>query len=355
MSDVLGTIASGGSRIGRYFTVVSALPSTVFAAYVFLLARTGSFIGPVRWSRLSELGAVDLLVLGLVSFVLALALHPLQFTMVQLFEGYWGTSRLGLGLAQIRTVHHRRRRLRLARREWEADAKAPGAVSPYAGRAVVAARIESAESLRLLGSYPDDLELTLPTRLGNVLRRYESTVGAPYGMNAMQAIPRLAMVAADREYDYLQNQRFQLDLAVRTSVLGFAATLVTGVAMWRHGWWLLLALVPYAVGYLAYRGAIVIAHEYGTSAAVMMDLSRFALYDRMRLVPPDDIEDELRTNPHLMRAFSSERPPPLHGEAGALGSRPVPGPVLDYRHPPDSAPDTQNPPPAEQPGAADTD
>jgi hypothetical protein len=33
----------------------------------------------------------------------------------------------------------------------------------------------------------------------------------------------------------------------------------------------------------------------------------------------------------------------------------VPGPVLDYRNPPDSAPDTPNPAPAEQSGAADAD
>ncbi len=351
MSDVLGTIASGGSRIGRYFSVVSALPSTIFAGYVFLLARTGAFTGPVRWSRVTELGAVDLLVLGLVSFVLALALHPLQFTIVQLYEGYWGTSRLGLGLALVRTLHHRRRRLLLAGRRWRSSAAASTAMTAFARPRQVAARIENAESARLLGSYPDRLELTLPTRLGNVLRRYESTVGAPYGMEAMQAIPRLAMVAGERELDYLQNQRFQLDLAVRTSFLGFAATLVTAAAMWRHGWWMLLALIPYAVGYLAYRGAIVLAHEYGTSAAVMMDLSRFALYDKMRLPPPDDNEDELRANPHLMRAFRSERPPPLPGEAGALGARRVPGPVLDYQQPPPATPPGEESPP----GAADTD
>jgi hypothetical protein len=280
----------------------------------------------------TALSPLDLLVLGITSFILALAIHPLQFMMVQVFEGYWGTSRLGRGFALIRIMHHRRRRLLLERRAEDGGSAVLAARSSLATPRHVAARIESVESRRLLGSYPSRLELTLPTQLGNVLRRYESMIGIPYGMTAMEAIPRLAMVADEREVTYLQNQRFQLDLAVRTSFLGLAATVITAMAMWRHGWWMLLALVPYAVGYLAYRGAVVVAHEYGTSAGVMMDLSRFALYDRMRLRPPDDIEDELRTNPHLMRAFRFEQPP--MSEAGPLGMPHAPGPVLEYVHPP---------------------
>jgi hypothetical protein len=69
--------------------------------------------------------------------------------------------------------------------------------------------------------------------------------------------------------------------------------------MWYHGFWLLLALAPYAVSYATYRGAVVVAHEYGTALAVLIDLNRFALYDRLHLNAPDSLTDEKKLNSML--------------------------------------------------------
>lgn len=73
--------------------------------------------------------------------------------------------------------------------------------------------------MRALGGYPSRLELRLSTRLGTVLRRYESAIGTPYGMTVLER-SRCSMVAGEREGTYLQNQRFQQDLAVRKLFLG---------------------------------------------------------------------------------------------------------------------------------------
>ncbi|MFD0523010.1 hypothetical protein [Paractinoplanes durhamensis] len=153
------------------------------------------------------------------------------------------------------------------------------------------------------GRYPDRDSEILPTSLGNVLRSYESRVGRPYGIEAIRTIPRLAMVAGERETAYMENQRTQLELAVRTSLLSLLGAVVTVLFFWRHGWWLLLALVPYTVAYLTYRGAVALAEEYGMSMAVMVDVSRFRLYDTLRLPSPRGHDAEVAQNAALMDVF----------------------------------------------------
>ena len=39
------------------------------------------------------------------------------------------------------------------------------------------------------------------------------------------------------------------------------ATFMAIAFLWHHGPWLLIALVPYGIAYLSYRGAVVVAHD----------------------------------------------------------------------------------------------
>jgi hypothetical protein len=177
--------------------------------------------------------------------------------------------------------------------------------------------IGATESERLAGYYPEESFDFLPTRLGNVLRRYEKLVKVPYGLDPLLAIPRLAMVGGERELEYVRDQRVQLELALRTSLLAGVAVPITVALMSTQGLWLLLALVPYVVALLAYRGTVAIAHEYGTSLAVLTEFSRFALYRRLHLPHPPDTIAERAANEDLMSMFRFgsqtmryEEPPP---------------------------------------------
>ena len=116
------------------------------------------------------------------------------------------------------------------------------------------------------------------------------------------------MVAEERELQYVSDQRTQLELAVRVTVLGMIAAVATVFVLWRHGAWLLLALGPYTISYLAYRGAVVAAHEYGTALTVMVELNRFALYERLRVKPPESLNAEEKLNDGLMRLLRSNDP-----------------------------------------------
>lgn len=308
-TSVVGTIASGAGKVGSYFTVVSALPATVFMTYVYVLVEV-AWSGPVRWSALAEAPWYGILLAGLAAFTLALALNPLQFHLIQLFEGYWGTSTLGVELAKLRVLRHRRRYFEHEAASTAAEeevAQAGVATLDVAGAPprLIRAAIAGAASRRAAEAYPEAADI-LPTRLGNVLRTYERSVGDAYGIDPLIAVPRLAMVAGDREVAYVQNQRTQLELALRTSLMGLLATAVTLAVMSRHGLWLLLALVPYAVAYLSYRGAVALAHEYGGSLAVLIDLSRMELYRRMGLPQPKSTEAERAMNTKLMRIFAAD-------------------------------------------------
>jgi hypothetical protein len=291
-SSIVGAVNS----IGRYFVVVSLFPASVFVLYGYLLVRSGAWSGTVDLTAALDFRVQDIVPVGLAALLLALMLNPLQVGIVRLFEGYWGPSALAVRLAQVRVLHHRRRMAELDRAE-------PAATDPldHALRSV-----RSAERRRMLASYPSNPDDLLPTRLGNVLRRYESMVGKPYGLKAFTVVPRLGMVASDREVAYVENQRVQLELATRTSFLAVAAALMTIGLTWRDGTWMLLALVPYAVAFFAYRGAVAIAHEYGTSVAVMVDLSRFTLYERLRLKVPANSHEERETNGKVSTYFEHD-------------------------------------------------
>ncbi|WP_433307100.1 hypothetical protein ACQP2F_22600 [Actinoplanes sp. CA-030573] len=291
--------------MGRYFSVVSALPSTVFFAYVYVLIRTGAWSGPVRWSAVVDFDPAQLVVVGLAALVLSLALNPLQVELIRLFEGYWGSRPLAQELATMRIMHHRRA-LAAHRGEATAAAKdldAERLADDDAPPETVARAVRLFTHNRAAAGYPERPSQVLPTRLGNVLRSYESRVGRPYGIDAIRTVPRLAMVAGEREIAYLENQRTQLELAIRTALLSLLAAVVTTFFFWWHGWWLLLALVPYAVAFLSYRGSVALAHEYGLSMAVLVDLGRFPLYDAMRLPSPRSHDAEYAQNQRLMDVF----------------------------------------------------
>jgi hypothetical protein len=50
----------------------------------------------------------NIVALLVAALLLGLVLHPFQFSMTQLLEGYWGRSCIGLGLARRRIMHYRR-------------------------------------------------------------------------------------------------------------------------------------------------------------------------------------------------------------------------------------------------------
>jgi hypothetical protein len=317
-------IAGAGRAIGNYFSIVSFIPSLFLTGLIFAFIEAGAWSaqGKLDWVRagnaLTNVGHLALL--ALVSMALGIALHPLQFALVQFFEGYWGNSRLAqrARVAKILRYQDRYRSLRFGPGRKaaimidEADA-CKHELNPRFRTSLLSIRDESE---RAEENFPDEADDIMPTRLGNVLRRYERLAGSQYGLDAVKFTRHIALVAQSERVDYLNDQRQLLDLSVRMCATSFLATLVTVAALWRQGPWLSMALIPYAVAYLCYRGSVVVAHEYGAAIGTLIDLDRFRLYESLRLPLPKNTRAERKMNSRLNELLD-------YNEV-----------VLSYEHPP---------------------
>jgi hypothetical protein len=310
MADVTSVVSGTGKAIGRYFSVVSVLPSILLVIYIFLLASSGSLRHSPNWhaafAALDKAGLGGAALLVVAGIAVALVLHPLQFSMVQLLEGYWGTGRLAQQIRASRIRRHRDRRLWLNVIAADADSSLSGGQKDSGldldGWLDLKVKLASQhdEAVRSERGYPKNLIHTMPTRLGNMLRRYEVLAGAPYELDAPTVLPYLALVAPPEHLDYLNDQRSALDLAVRTSMTSAIACLVTVVFLWHSGLWLLIALIPYGVAYAAYRGSVIAAQSYGIAMSAIIALNRFALYDYLHMPRPSTTKHERVMNKKLM-------------------------------------------------------
>jgi hypothetical protein len=318
MNGFSAAISGVGDAIGRYFSLVSFIPSLFLAGFTFVLIESGAWTGEPNWARagdaLTHIG--NLALLTLVSIALGVIVHPIQYALVQFFEGYWGTGRLRQRLRIARIRHYRKRWTRQFDDLVFAATVLSDSENPPKPEAKVELLSLAAENERLLEGYPPDDDDMMPTRLGNVLRKYEREAGAQYGLDAIEIIEHVAQVAPAQRVAYVRDQRQLLDLSVRMTATSIFATLIAIAFLWRDGPWLLIALVPYGIAYLSYRGAVVVAHAYGSALSTMIDLDRFALYDYLRLPRPRTTKAERRTNVKLMNL--------LNHDAGV---------VLRYRHP----------------------
>jgi hypothetical protein len=299
-------VSSASRAIGRYFSIVSFIPSFFLTSFVLALTESGAWAsGSLDWTRsgksFTNLETLALLVL--ISMAFGIAVHPIQFAVVQFFEGHWGASRLAKRARIARILHHYNQLTLLNKSSGEADLAIQKAedtktrLKPTDKIQLLSIRDEGE---RLAAEYPEEKDDLMPTRLGNVLRRYERLAGSQYGLDAVDILPLVALVAHKERVEYLSDQRETLDLSVRMCATSLLAAVIAVAALWRHGPWFLLALLPYGIAYLSYRGAVVVAHEYGSAMSTIIDLDRFELYKQLRIPMPASTSAEQATNERLM-------------------------------------------------------
>jgi hypothetical protein len=329
-------VLSVGQRIGRYFTLVSMIPAMLLVLWAYMLVGSGALSGTPGLrnvaATLSHWSVGKVIGVLLASLSVALVLHPLQFSITQLLEGYWGTAPLARVAMTFRIKHHRKRQRQLASQavdsqiiwekirddeilkhpEWQKDknrleAHIANFVSTEMGDPAVRYVTTEQEARRLRArDYPDEAARILPTRLGNALRRFEDSAGSQYGLKALTISTHLHLVAPPRHLDYLVDARQAMDSAIRICTVGFLATVMTAAVLLTRGWWLLWTMVPYSVSYLAYRGAVSTARGYGTVVASVIDLNRFLLYQELGLDRPRDNVAEKEHNDELMNLLDGE-------------------------------------------------
>jgi hypothetical protein len=242
------------------------------------------------------------------SIGLGIIIHPIQFAVVQFLEGYWGAGPVAVAIRSQRVLHYQKLCQELERKRRSANAmllkleKGDVKATAYSRARL---HTEFLEAIRVRDiAFPRRLDEIMPTRLGNALRRAEVQAGSQYEMNALQSVPRLLMIAPEKHVSYVNDQRTLLDLAVRMAFLSAVATGTAVLFLWPYGLWALVALFPYGITYVSYRGAVVAARHYGFALSLLIDLDRFRLYDELHLPLPATTQDERDLNKVLKSLFA---------------------------------------------------
>jgi len=314
-------VGSGAAQtIGRYFSVISVVPSSLYVTFVYVLVTSGSWQHAPDWTRafrsLEQLGGGGIAFLAFLSIALGVVIHPSQFAIVQFFEGYWGTARPAQYLRSQRILRYQRLCDFLEQEQVQLNDKISGLdVSAHAARTPLRSRIAEAERVR--NSFPMALEDVMPTRLGNVLRHAEYQAGSQYSLDALQVVPHLLLIAPQGHIDYVNDQRTQLDLAVRMTFISGLACVTAVLFLWPRNIWVLIAVIPYVLAYLSYRGSVIAAGHYGSALDTLINLNRFELYKQLHIKLPDDTDEERATNNKLANLLNF-----------------APWEVVSYEHPP---------------------
>jgi hypothetical protein len=331
-NGVIDVSTGAAQAIGRYFSVISVVPSSLYVIFVYLLITSGSWKHSPDWNQaftsLGHLGVNGVVFLAFFSVGLGVAIHPIQFATVQFLEGYWGTGRIAREIRSQRILRYQGlcRRLNQERNEAHdtlADWNEREVPTTLTIRTPLRSQYDEAYRVRS-SAFPADLAEVMPTRLGNALRRAESQAGRQYGMDALQVVPHLMLIAPAGHIDYVNDQRSQLDLAVRMTLISAAASATALLFLWPYGLWALVATIPYAVAYLSYRGSVVAASHYGAAIDTLINLDRFMLYGQLHLQLPDSAKDEQIMNEKVRRLFKYEDDV-----------------KIDYKHPGDQTPEVQ--------------
>lgn len=305
-----GGITDVAATVSRYVNIINVIPSTLYVIFVYILIESGSWQHSPDWSRaftsLVHIGIGGIVLLVIFGFGLGLIIHPIQFPIMQFFEGYWGTGSIAQAVRSHRIMHYQRACRAL--NDAKADSSEKLASLEAAGiRGTPAIRVpllsRGHEALRVRDIFPRALDQVMPTRLGNVLRRAESQAGSQYGMDAVQVVPHLLFIAPTSHVDYVRNRHSQLDLAIRMTFISLVATVTAILFLW-HGLWVLAAIIPYALAYFSYLGSVAAARNYGSAIDTLINLDRFMLYEALRLPPPATTEEERLANQKLAHLFN---------------------------------------------------
>jgi hypothetical protein len=295
---------SAAQAVGRYFSVISVIPSSLYIVFVYLLIASGSWTHSPDWSHafssLEHISIGGIGALAFLSIALGLVIHPIQFALVQFFEGYWGITKAAQAIRARRILHYQHLCDNLDSDSAVAAKELKKVNTPFRQAQLIS---WLGEAKRTIDNFPLDPESIMPTRLGNMLRRYESQAGSQYGMDALQVVPHLLLIAPANHVEYVNDQRSQLDLAVRMTFISILASATAVFFLWPYGFWVLVAVIPYILAYLSYRGSVVAGGHYGSAFDTLINLNRFALYEQLHLPLPTGTAAERLRNEKMKGLF----------------------------------------------------
>lgn len=328
MTDLSQLATRSIEGLGRGAYLVTLLPSTIIMLSGYALASSALYpwaTSPMgsnhirvqpglaaivkNTENLSGVG-IGLCVLAVLGG--AVLLKPFQLTAVQILEGYWSSKPIPRMVEEFRIEHHRRRRaiavsLKRARYERpDADMKI-ASVMAYERNRDRTTRTARRAGLRAQ-DYPLDPQVVLPTRLGNVLRRGESTAGERYGLDTVVTFPRLHPFVSPPLLARIDTVTDLLD-TTSTFVFVFAADSILAAPLFlRDDRWSVIPIISVILAAVCYAGAINAARILITEYATAYDLHRFDMLAGLHRRLPQNAAKEFDENLMLSDFLIKDEP-----------------------------------------------
>jgi len=275
----------------RYFIVGFFIPAYISLVSLWLTA-TSRFI-PDALENHSQ--GTQLLILGGLAIVLALALSGVSTGTLRLFEGYWPFVPRRIYAAACRVQTRKYHRLRRLRESEDNDS---------------AARARAA--LLLDRNFSDRPDRILPTRLGNIFQAAYNHSNVRWGLDGVTIWPRVETVLSDGERQLLLDAKIDFYVLIN-SVLG---AYVVGVCLFLDKWangsrtvpsWLSW-IIALAIGFTLLRVAEAPALNWGENIRSSIDLHRLEIYEKLGVRSPTSFSDERELAKRVSQALLFGQP-----------------------------------------------
>jgi hypothetical protein len=287
------------SGISGYFSksliLGTFLPVVVFIVFTWLLAAP---LFPLDWPFFKPLEVLDtqwkVLAISFFTIVLSGILYNVNALLIRLYEGYpWQSLWIGR-----RRKKHYQRQFKILQARWKGMPRFEFELTKAAKQqGTEDARIKQVliegknAGLRLNTNFPKDEKLVLPTRLGNVIRSFESYADIQYNMESVTLWPRL-VAKLDKEYSgEIDGTKTAFDFMLNSSALSAVLALlmiVVGLiyptpltSLQSALLWLVEISVSWAAAFFFYRLSIDRAKAWGNTVKSAFDLYRWDLLKQL--------------------------------------------------------------------------
>jgi len=286
LSSISGQLAVRSVLLGTFFPVVLIAALNLVLVGPLLLPGSATAyvrnlaVGNDNWGAL----ALTLILIGVTGI-----LYNLNVLIIRLYEGYpWEHSFVGKQFKLSKAAKFRKAQALQA--GLRSMARRLNSVAPPDPMANEVSDARMGLALLLNGKFPDNAELVLPTRLGNVIRNFERYPSLAYGMDAIAIWPRLISQIEASAANALDEVKISFDFMLHSSFL----SLVTGLAVVTIGLgshaplslntvvpWLWRAALFFVLAWIFYEWTIGRAAAWGEHVKSAFDLYRFDLLAKL--------------------------------------------------------------------------
>jgi len=278
-----------------FFTVVSlmVLPITPFG-HEF----TDLVSNPYHWDNAGKIALLATFIILVTTVVLDQLNNPL----IRLYEGYpWKDSLIGK-----RKIRQKRKQLDLARKLMKRSDTLAREVQ--VGKLAIDSgwlwKVPELAGEVIDQEFPNRPDLVLPTRLGNVIRAFETYTERRYGASTIALWSRLQGVMDSSYATALDNTKSAFNFMLNCSFLSLVSVslLASSGLYWSYPkppklfqTWEMEVVVLAMLSYLFYLGAINRAREWGIGIKAAFDLYRLPLLAKLGYeTKPSNLAEERR-------------------------------------------------------------